>query len=397
MIRAGADRATDDGQRVRCAPPARPAAAAGLAATARACGTRGGRRRVPAHGLLRVDSRALRGVRRPATTATTTWPTGPSARRSTTSSSTTPRRARTPPSSWCRTPPTSAGTTRCAPPTATSPSTCRPRTSPGTRATGTSTPSRSAWSTRASSSSAAPGTPRRCTGRPPGWCATWPTRYDIPLDRAHILGHDNVPGTTAGHRRRHARRPGPLLGLGALLRTARQAAARRRRPRTRAVTIRPDYATNQPLYTGCVTARRRLPAARLVLGAAAHRAARGRPAGQGHRQAPDRRTRTTASTTTAPAPPPASVRGRRARRATGRRSGTSARRPGSTTRPAPHGRARRRPGGDAEGRVSRDPGVRQGVSGGRGLPGGRAGAGDHAVAVHALGRAAVQPRPGRPG
>ena len=55
-------------------------------------------------------------------------------------------------------------------------------------------------------------------------------RYGIPLDRAHILGHDNVPGTLPTHGPGHARGPGPLLGLGALLRAARRAAAPARRP-----------------------------------------------------------------------------------------------------------------------------------------------------------------------
>ena len=53
-------------------------------------------------------------------------------------------------------------------------------------------------------------------------------KYDIPLDRQHILGHDNVPGTTAADDPGHAHRPGPVLGLGALLRAARRARSRDR-------------------------------------------------------------------------------------------------------------------------------------------------------------------------
>ncbi|MEU9166695.1 peptidoglycan recognition family protein [Streptomyces sp. NPDC048420] len=78
-------------------------------------------------------------------------------------------------------------------------------------------------------------------------------KYGIPLDRQHILGHDNVPGPTTSTVAGMHTDPGPywdwrhyfeLLGhpfeatstkLGGL------------------VTIRPDYATNRPRYTGCVT------------------------------------------------------------------------------------------------------------------------------------------------
>ncbi|MDW4904038.1 peptidoglycan recognition family protein [Streptomyces sp. ADMS] len=79
-------------------------------------------------------------------------------------------------------------------------------------------------------------------------------KYGIPLDRRHILGHDNVPGPTTSTVPGMHTDPGPywdwqhyftLLG----------------RPFERAalagdngmVTIRPDYASNRPTYTGCVT------------------------------------------------------------------------------------------------------------------------------------------------
>lgn len=79
-------------------------------------------------------------------------------------------------------------------------------------------------------------------------------RYDIPLDRQHIIGHDNVPGTTAATIAGMHTDPGPywdwahyfeLLGKPFKADGGRNAGA---------VTIRPDYASNQPLYTGCVTA-----------------------------------------------------------------------------------------------------------------------------------------------
>ncbi|MES5820150.1 N-acetylmuramoyl-L-alanine amidase [Streptomyces sp. RG80] len=78
-------------------------------------------------------------------------------------------------------------------------------------------------------------------------------KYDIPLDRQHILGHDNVPGPTTSTVGGMHTDPGPywdwrhyfeLLGSPFKATGGKQAGL---------VTIRPDYATNQPEYTGCVT------------------------------------------------------------------------------------------------------------------------------------------------
>ncbi|MGW2330990.1 N-acetylmuramoyl-L-alanine amidase [Streptomyces sp. NPDC001700] len=76
-------------------------------------------------------------------------------------------------------------------------------------------------------------------------------RYDIPLDRQHILGHDNVPGTTAATVRGMHTDPGPYWDwahyfslLGAPFhRTAGASGG--------LVTIRPDYERYEPVYTGC--------------------------------------------------------------------------------------------------------------------------------------------------
>ncbi len=76
-------------------------------------------------------------------------------------------------------------------------------------------------------------------------------KYGIPLDRQHILGHDNVPGTVPVDGRRHALGPGPVLGLGALLRPAGRAVAGSAPVNGGLVTIDPDYAHNQPAFTGC--------------------------------------------------------------------------------------------------------------------------------------------------
>lgn len=79
-------------------------------------------------------------------------------------------------------------------------------------------------------------------------------KYRIPLDRQHILGHDTVPGPTASTVPGMHTDPGPYWDwahyfalLGKPLRATAGAGAD-------VVTIRPDFAANQPSYTGCVTA-----------------------------------------------------------------------------------------------------------------------------------------------
>ncbi|MGY0056128.1 N-acetylmuramoyl-L-alanine amidase [Streptomyces sp. LZ34] len=79
-------------------------------------------------------------------------------------------------------------------------------------------------------------------------------KYDIPLDRQHILGHDNVPGTTTPNIKGMHTDPGPYWDwahyftlLGAPFHTTAG-------PGGGLVTIRPDYDTHQPVYTGCDTA-----------------------------------------------------------------------------------------------------------------------------------------------
>ncbi|SES23074.1 N-acetylmuramoyl-L-alanine amidase [Streptomyces sp. yr375] len=78
-------------------------------------------------------------------------------------------------------------------------------------------------------------------------------KYGIPLDRQHILGHDNVPGPTAAAVSGMHTDPGPywdwrhyfeLLGRP-FAATARSGGS------GGLVTIRPDYAANQPVYTDC--------------------------------------------------------------------------------------------------------------------------------------------------
>ncbi|MFE6775848.1 N-acetylmuramoyl-L-alanine amidase [Streptomyces sp. NPDC057702] len=81
-------------------------------------------------------------------------------------------------------------------------------------------------------------------------------RYAIPLDRQHILGHDTVPGTVASTIRGMHTDPGPYWDwahyfrlLGAPLRPTAG-------PEGGLVTIRPDYDRHQPVYTDCEKAGR---------------------------------------------------------------------------------------------------------------------------------------------
>jgi hypothetical protein len=85
-------------------------------------------------------------------------------------------------------------------------------------------------------------------------------KYGIPLDRRHILGHDNVPGPVTSYISGMHTDPGPYWDwahyfelMGAPLRATAG-------PSGGLVTIRPDYETNQPLYTGCVKAGDTCPA-----------------------------------------------------------------------------------------------------------------------------------------
>ncbi|MCE7005822.1 N-acetylmuramoyl-L-alanine amidase [Kibdelosporangium philippinense] len=77
-------------------------------------------------------------------------------------------------------------------------------------------------------------------------------KYRIPLDRAHIIGHDNVPGTTPANVRGMHWDPGPYWDwahyfdlLGAPFQATGNLGL---------VTIKPDFATNRPAFTGCVKA-----------------------------------------------------------------------------------------------------------------------------------------------
>ncbi|MEU6573274.1 peptidoglycan recognition family protein [Streptomyces sp. NPDC046805] len=77
-------------------------------------------------------------------------------------------------------------------------------------------------------------------------------KYDIPLDRQHIIGHDNVPAPTASTIPGMHEDPGPFWDwrhyfdlLGAPLRATAGADSDM-------VTVLPDYKTHSPVFTGCV-------------------------------------------------------------------------------------------------------------------------------------------------
>lgn len=78
-------------------------------------------------------------------------------------------------------------------------------------------------------------------------------RYDIPLDRQHVLGHDNVPGTTPSAVKGMHTDPGPYWDWDHYFRLLGKPFVPHGGPRSKLVTIRPDYATNRPPYTGCET------------------------------------------------------------------------------------------------------------------------------------------------
>ncbi|MFF9850843.1 N-acetylmuramoyl-L-alanine amidase [Streptomyces litmocidini] len=79
-------------------------------------------------------------------------------------------------------------------------------------------------------------------------------RYDIPLDRQHVLGHDNVPGTTASTIKNMHTDPGPYWDWAHYFRLLGRPITPSAGPHAGVVTIRPDYESHQPVYTGCVTA-----------------------------------------------------------------------------------------------------------------------------------------------
>ncbi|MFF4604696.1 N-acetylmuramoyl-L-alanine amidase [Streptomyces sp. NPDC001339] len=76
-------------------------------------------------------------------------------------------------------------------------------------------------------------------------------KYDLPLDRQHILGHDNVPGTTTSTIPGMHTDPGPYWDWAHYFELLGKPFHRTAGPHGGLVTIRPDYDRNRPHYTGC--------------------------------------------------------------------------------------------------------------------------------------------------
>ncbi len=76
-------------------------------------------------------------------------------------------------------------------------------------------------------------------------------KYDIPLNRQHILGHDNVPGVTTPYIPGMHTDPGPYWDWAHYFRLLGAPFHQSAGPRSGMVTILPDYDRNQPVYTGC--------------------------------------------------------------------------------------------------------------------------------------------------
>ncbi len=79
-------------------------------------------------------------------------------------------------------------------------------------------------------------------------------RYHIPLNREHILGHDNVPGTTPSTVAGMHTDPGPFWDWAHYFQLLGAPIHPTAPPNSPVVTIDPSYQANQPTYTGCVTA-----------------------------------------------------------------------------------------------------------------------------------------------
>jgi len=76
-------------------------------------------------------------------------------------------------------------------------------------------------------------------------------RYRVPLNRAHVLGHDNVPAPTQRALPRMHWDPGPYWDWDHYLQLLRDSPTRPAGPSSRIVVIAPRFATNRPPLTDC--------------------------------------------------------------------------------------------------------------------------------------------------
>ncbi|NSC20484.1 N-acetylmuramoyl-L-alanine amidase [Streptomyces albus subsp. chlorinus] len=76
-------------------------------------------------------------------------------------------------------------------------------------------------------------------------------KYDIPLDRQHVLGHDNVPASTASGVKGMHTDPGPYWDWEHYFQLLGKPFTPKAGPKSGVVTIRPSYDENEPVFTGC--------------------------------------------------------------------------------------------------------------------------------------------------
>lgn len=79
-------------------------------------------------------------------------------------------------------------------------------------------------------------------------------RLGIPLDRQHIIGHDNVPGTITSTVRGMHWDPGPYWDWARYFQLLKAPFWGIGTDRGGLVTLNPDFATNKPAFTGCTGA-----------------------------------------------------------------------------------------------------------------------------------------------
>ncbi|NUW45227.1 N-acetylmuramoyl-L-alanine amidase [Nonomuraea rhodomycinica] len=76
-------------------------------------------------------------------------------------------------------------------------------------------------------------------------------RHGVPLDRAHILGHDNVPGTLPTTVKGMHEDPGPFWDWAHYFELIGAPLHQFGGPRSGSIMIKPDFATNKPYFYGC--------------------------------------------------------------------------------------------------------------------------------------------------
>ena len=81
-------------------------------------------------------------------------------------------------------------------------------------------------------------------------------RYGVPLDRAHIIGHDEIPGPTPPFYAGMHWDPGPFWDWAHYMELLGAPLAPNTVPDGRVLTISPDFGSNQPAQTYCYDAER---------------------------------------------------------------------------------------------------------------------------------------------